>query len=126
LRDPRARDRLRLAIGVANPALADRIASVLADVDGLELVSKDDEPDAVVVGALGTANELEANIELTARELEVLALLAEGASNKLIGRRLGISAHTAKYHVASLLEKLDAVSRTDAVAHAAKIGVLHL
>jgi DNA-binding CsgD family transcriptional regulator len=126
LRDPRARDRLRLAIGVANPALADRIASVLADVDGLELVSKDDEPDAVVVGALGTANELEANIELTARELEVLALLAEGASNKLIGRRLGISAHTAKYHVASLLEKLDAVSRTDAVAHAARIGVLHL
>jgi DNA-binding CsgD family transcriptional regulator len=126
LRDPRARDRLRLAIVVANPALADRIASVLADVDGLELVSKDDEPDAVVVGALGTANELEANIELTARELEVLALLAEGASNKLIGRRLGISAHTAKYHVASLLEKLDAVSRTDAVAHAARIGVLHL
>jgi DNA-binding CsgD family transcriptional regulator len=126
LKDPRARDRLRLAIGVANPALADRIASVLADVDGLDLVSKDDEPDAVVVGALGTANELEANIELTARELEVLALLAEGASNKLIGRRLGISAHTAKYHVASLLEKLDAVSRTDAVAHAARIGVLHL
>jgi DNA-binding CsgD family transcriptional regulator len=111
---------------VANPALADRIASVLADVDGLELVSKDDEPDAVVVGALETATELEANIELTARELEVLALLAEGASNKLIGRRLGISAHTAKYHVASLLEKLDAVSRTDAVAHAARIGVLHL
>ena len=80
MRDPRARDRLRLAIVVANPALADRIASVLADVDGLELVSKDDEPDAVVVGALGTANELEANIELTARELEVLALLAERAS----------------------------------------------
>ena len=126
MRDPRARDRLRLAIGVANPALADRITSVLADVDGLELVSKDDEPDAVVVGALGTATELETNIELTARELEVLALLAEGASNKLIGRRLGISAHTAKYHVASLLEKLDAVSRTDAVAHAARIGVLHL
>jgi len=53
-------------------------------------------------------------------------LVAEGASNKLIARRLGISAHTAKYHVASLLDKLDAVSRTDAVAHAARIGVLHL
>jgi DNA-binding CsgD family transcriptional regulator len=63
---------------------------------------------------------------LTARELEVLALLAEGASNKQIGRRLGISAHTAKYHVASLLEKLDAVSRTDAVAHAARLGVINL
>jgi len=126
LRDPGARARLRLAIDVADPAFADRIASVLADVEGLDLVSKDDEPDALVVAALGATTELEANIALTARELEVLALLAEGASNKLIARRLGISAHTAKYHVASLLEKLDAVSRTDAVAHAARIGVLHL
>jgi DNA-binding CsgD family transcriptional regulator len=126
LRDPRASDRLRLAIDVADPAFADRIASVLADVEGLELVGKDDEPDAFVVAVLGSGAELEAKIELTARELEVLALLAEGASNKLIARRLGISAHTAKYHVASLLEKLDAVSRTDAVAHAARIGVLHL
>jgi DNA-binding CsgD family transcriptional regulator len=105
---------------------ADRIAAALADVEGIELVGKDDEPDALVVAALGAATELEASVDLTARELEVLALLAEGASNKLIARRLGISAHTAKYHVASLLEKLDAVSRTDAVAHAARIGVLHL
>jgi DNA-binding CsgD family transcriptional regulator len=126
LREPRARDRIRLAIDVTDPAFADRIASVLADVEGLELVGKDGEPDALVVAASGAATEAEANIALTARELEVLALLAEGASNKLIARRLGISAHTAKYHVASLLEKLDAVSRTDAVAQAARIGVLHL
>jgi len=116
---------LRLAIDVADPALADRIASALADVEGLELVGKDDEPDALVVAAGATAH-LDAGVALTARELEVLALLAEGASNKQIARRLGISTHTAKYHVASLLEKLDAVSRTDAVAHAARIGVLHL
>jgi DNA-binding CsgD family transcriptional regulator len=126
LSDPRARDRLRLAIDVADPALADRITSLLAEVDGLELIGKNDDPDALVVDALAAATEPEANVTLTARELEVLALLAEGASNKLIGRRLGISAHTAKYHVARLLEKLDAVSRTDAVAHAARIGVLHL
>jgi DNA-binding CsgD family transcriptional regulator len=126
LSDPRARDRLRLAIDVADPALADRITSLLAEVDGLELVGKNDDPEALVVDALAAATEPEANLTLTARELEVLALLAEGASNKLIGRRLGISAHTAKYHVARLLEKLDAVSRTDAVAHAARIGVLHL
>jgi DNA-binding CsgD family transcriptional regulator len=111
---------------VADPAFADRIASVLADVEEIELVGKDDEPDALVVASLGAAAEPAADVALTARELEVLALLAEGASNKLIARRLGISAHTAKYHVASLLEKLDAVSRTDAVAHAARIGVLHL
>jgi len=123
--EPRARDRLRLAIDVADPAFADRIASAVADVEGLELVGKDDQPDALVVAA-GAAAELDGSIALTARELEVLALLAEGASNKQIARRLGISTHTAKYHVASLLEKLDAVSRTDAVAHAARIGVLHL
>lgn len=115
-----------MAIDVADPALADRIASALADVEGVELVRKDDEHEALVVAAPGAATEPDASIALTARELEVLALLAEGASNKLIARRLGISAHTAKYHVASLLEKLDAVSRTDAVAHAARIGVLHL
>jgi len=123
--EPPARDRLRLAIDVADPAFADRIAAVLVDVEGVELVGKDDEPDALVV-AVDAATEVDANVALTARELEVLALLAEGASNKQIARRLGISTHTAKYHVASLLEKLDAVTRTDAVAHAARIGVLHL
>jgi DNA-binding CsgD family transcriptional regulator len=115
-----------LAVDVADPVVADRIASALADIEWFELVGKDDMPDVLVVDALGAATGPEPNIALTARELEVLALLAEGASNKLIARRLGISAHTAKYHVASLLEKLDAVSRTDAVAHAARIGVLHL
>lgn len=126
MKDRSEKDRLRLAIDVADPALASRVVALLADVEGLELVGKTDEADALVIAALAAATEPEAHIELTARELEVLALLAEGASNKLIARRLGISAHTAKYHVASLLEKLDAVSRTDAVAHAARIGVLHL
>ena len=50
--------------------------------------------------------------------------VSELALKKIIARRLGISAHTAKYHVASLLDKLDAVSRTDAVAQAARIGVI--
>jgi len=126
LRDLRAKDRLRLAVDVADPALADRIASALADVEEFELVGKNDEPDALIVAVPGATAGADAGVTLTARELEVLALLAEGASNKLIARRLGISAHTAKYHVASLLEKLDAVSRTDAVAHALRTGVLHL
>ena len=66
------------------------------------------------------------SIGLTARELEVLSLLGEGASNKEIARRLAISMHTAKFHVASILEKLDATGRTDAVAHAARLGLLML
>ncbi|MCD6032466.1 MAG: helix-turn-helix transcriptional regulator [Thermomicrobiales bacterium] len=66
------------------------------------------------------------SLELTAREREVLTLLAEGASNKVIARRLGISVHTVKYHVASILEKLDATGRTDAVAHAVRLGLILL
>ena len=97
----------------------------MSEFGDVELVGTDAEPEALIVAASDTVLG-EPEIALTARELEVLALLAEGASNKLIARRLGISAHTAKYHVASLLEKLDAVSRTDAVVHAARIGVLHL
>ena len=63
---------------------------------------------------------------LTPRERDVLALMAEGASNKTIARQLGISVHTAKFHVGSLLDKLDATGRTDAVAHAARRGVINL
>ena len=126
MKDPPSRARLRLAIDVSDSALADRITAALTEIEGVALVGADDEPDALVVAAPGGAAEGDGEVALSPRELEVLALLAEGASNKLIARRLGISAHTAKYHVASLLEKLDAVSRTDAVAHAARIGVLHL
>jgi DNA-binding CsgD family transcriptional regulator len=122
----RAKEQVRLAIEVADAALAERIASALGPVGGIEIVTAGEDPDVLVVDPPAAAGRIEPDIALSARELEVLALLAEGASNKLIARRLGISTHTAKYHVASLLEKLDAVSRTDAVAHAARIGVLHL
>jgi DNA-binding NarL/FixJ family response regulator len=63
---------------------------------------------------------------LTPRELEVLALIAAGASNKLIARRLGISVHTAKFHVAGILEKLDAHSRAEAAIIAARLGLVLL
>jgi DNA-binding CsgD family transcriptional regulator len=63
---------------------------------------------------------------LTPREIEVLAAMADGASNKVIARRLGISFHTAKFHVASILAKLDADSRTEAVALAARLGLVML
>ncbi len=63
-------------------------------------------------------------VELTNREIEVLHLLAEGASNKVIARALGISAHTVKFHVASILIKFDAASRTEAVTSAIRLGLL--
>jgi two-component system nitrate/nitrite response regulator NarL len=63
---------------------------------------------------------------LTARELEVLQLLAEGLPNKLIAARLHVSEHTAKFHVASIMTKLGAASRTEAVTLAARRGLLIL
>jgi two-component system nitrate/nitrite response regulator NarL len=67
-----------------------------------------------------------ARAPLTRRELEVLAAMADGASNKAIARRLGISFHTAKFHVAAILAKLDADSRTEAVMKAAQSGLVML
>ena len=63
---------------------------------------------------------------LTPREREVIELLAEGLSNKLIALRLDISEHTAKFHVNSILEKLEADTRTDAVVRAARRGLITL
>jgi DNA-binding NarL/FixJ family response regulator len=61
---------------------------------------------------------------LTPREQEVLQLLAEGLSNKLIAVRLGISDHTVKFHVNAILGKLGAQSRTEAIAQAARLGLV--
>ena len=59
---------------------------------------------------------------LTAREIEVLQLIAQGLPNKIIATKLGISLHTAKFHVAQILGKLDATSRTEAVTIGARRG----
>jgi DNA-binding NarL/FixJ family response regulator len=61
---------------------------------------------------------------LTVREREVLELVAAGLPNKTIARELGISEHTAKFHVGSLLAKLGAASRTEAVTIATRRGLL--
>jgi len=63
---------------------------------------------------------------LTGRELEVLDLLADGLSNKLIAHRLNISEHTVKTHVASIFAKLGASSRTEAVSQAIRRGLVML
>jgi DNA-binding CsgD family transcriptional regulator len=68
----------------------------------------------------GAMRESEGHALLTPRELEVLTALAEGMTNKAIARRLDISLHTVKFHVESLFRKLDARTRTEAVAKAAE------
>lgn len=65
-----------------------------------------------------------ASLGISAREAEVLALLAEGCPNKVIARRLAISPNTVKTHVARLFEKLEAANRTQAIARARALDIL--
>jgi DNA-binding NarL/FixJ family response regulator len=98
-------------------------AAVRAAVQGL--VALDDEYVAALLRPPSPAAS--ALVEpLTARELEVLQLLAGGLSNKEIGSRLAISESTAKFHVTSIAGKLGANGRTDAVVRAARLGLLVL
>ena len=117
---------IRLALNIEGKALADRLAALLANVPGLRLVRGNESADVALVVPTVPSLSADGDVPLTPRELEVLTLLAEGLSNKAIARRLGISVHTAKFHVGTLIDKFDAVGRTDAVAQAARRGVIHL
>ena len=117
---------IRLALNIEDKTLADRLAALLANVPGLRLVRRNESADVALVPPTIVSVLADGDVPLTPREVEVLTLLAEGLSNKAIARRLGISVHTAKFHVGALIDKLDAVGRTDAVAQAARRGVIHL
>ena len=80
-------------------------------------------PDEAAAGFAPLAEEAPL---LTPREVEILAAIGEGLSNKTVARRLGISPHTVKFHVESLFRKLGAVSRADAVAKGLRRQILHL
>jgi len=80
-------------------------------------------PDALAPSAAGDT-AVASGAPLTSREREILELMAEGANNRAIASRLGISRHTAKFHVAAVLGKLGATSRTEAVARALRGGLL--
>lgn len=77
-------------------------------------------------GLHSTADAEELAEPLSQRELEVLDLLAEGLSNKLVAHRLSISEHTVKTHVAAIFAKLRASSRTEAVSQAIRRGLVML
>jgi DNA-binding NarL/FixJ family response regulator len=103
--------------------------AIRAAAHGLTVVSAEFRDHLVDASGLRSALESGGEdappaIDLTARELQVLRLLAEGASNKSIARRLGITPHTAKFHVASIVAKLGATGRTDAVAKAMRLGLI--
>jgi DNA-binding NarL/FixJ family response regulator len=71
------------------------------------------------------ANRFDAN-ELSSRELEILRLVAEGKSNKLISRTTGIADGTTKFHIKNIFAKLGVASRTQAVSVAVRAGIVRL
>jgi DNA-binding CsgD family transcriptional regulator len=117
---------IRVALNVEDKGLANRLTALLTNIPGLRLVRANESSDVVLVLSTEVSTPADGDVSLTPRELEVLTLLAEGKSNKEIARNLGISVHTAKFHVGALIDKLDAVGRTDAVAQAARRGVIQL
>jgi DNA-binding NarL/FixJ family response regulator len=106
---------------VARGAPADAVAAALtAAARGLSVLDP-----AVAAGFIRPPEDAPAE-GLTAREREVLGLLAEGLSNKGVAARLGISEHTAKFHVNAILSKLGAESRAAAIVRAARLGLVAL
>jgi len=124
-----SRPRAQVTIRAQDPDLR---AQIVKRLEGLEAVSVDfDEPapprggnGSAAAGALDPAAE--GSALLTPRELEVLQLLADGLANKEIAARLSFSTHTAKFHVESLLRKLDAVNRAEAVREGIRRGFIGL
>ncbi len=107
------------ARGVLPPDLSDErlAAAVRAAAAGLLVVA----PQTAAALAFTVADS-----RLTPRERDVLRLLAAGSGNKAIARRLRISEHTVKFHVASIMTKLDAGSRTEAVTEGIRRGLVML
>ena len=91
----------------------------------LELVDRAEQAEAVI--SLPPARAAEPMIEaLTAREHDVLALVADGLPNRDIAHALAISEHTVKFHLASIFGKLGASTRTEAVQRGLRLGVIEI
>ena len=103
----------------------DVISAIYAAQDGLVLLSA---PAAESLAAVYDDQALEVETgsseEITSRETDVLRMLAEGLVNKDIATRLGISEHTVKFHISSILDKLGASTRTEAVALGIRRGLI--
>ena len=103
----------------------DVLSAIYAAYDGLVLLSTPTaESLAAVYGDQPLEVEDELSEEITSRETDVLRMLAEGLVNKDIAARLGISEHTVKFHISSILDKLGASTRTEAVTLGIRRGLI--
>jgi DNA-binding NarL/FixJ family response regulator len=107
----------------ADASAAEILAAIQAAATGMAVIDPRDL-EALIVSPVQPAAE--AATALTAREREVLGMLAEGAANKTIAWKLGISEHTVKFHVAQILAKLNAGTRTEAVTVGIRQGLILL
>jgi two-component system, NarL family, response regulator YdfI len=119
-------------VAVRDPAIRRTLANALKSNRDIVLVPLAEEADVVVnevavrAGARLDFRAENGNGALTRRELSVLRLVAHGLGNKEIAGELGISTHTVKYHLASLLDKLGVHSRTEAVTIGLRKGLVPL
>ena len=122
--------KLRVYIDVSDAVTRRRVAALLHADGEVALVGAADQADLVlserVVRAAAPAAEASAESALSAREQEVLRLVARGLSNKEIAELLAISTHTVKYHLAAVLDKLGVRSRTEAVSLGIRRGIVPL
>jgi two-component system, NarL family, response regulator YdfI len=103
----------------------DVLSAIYAAYDGLVLLNTATaESLAAVYGDQSLESESELSEEITSRETDVLRMLAEGLVNKDIAARLGISEHTVKFHISSILDKLGASTRTEAVTLGIRRGLI--
>jgi NarL family two-component system response regulator YdfI len=103
----------------------DVLSAIYAAYDGLVLLSATTaESLAAIYGDQPVAVDYELSEEITPRETEVLRMLAQGLVNKDIAARLGISEHTVKFHISSILDKLGASTRTEAVTLGIRQGLI--
>ncbi len=114
----------RISIVAASESLRASLAQALGDHAAFEIV--DTDADVVLIARENSARRVadEDSRALSARERQILALLADGLGNKQIAARLGISTNTVKTHLEMLFEKLGVASRAEAVATGAKRGLL--
>ena len=122
--------KLRVYLDLSNAVTRRRVAALLRADGEVALVGTAEDADLVVservVATAAPGAVAEAGAALTARELEVLRLVARGLSNKEIAADLRITTHTVKYHLAAVLEKLGVRSRTEAVSLGVRKGLVPL
>jgi DNA-binding CsgD family transcriptional regulator len=122
--------KLRVYLDLSNAVTRRRVAALLRADGEVALVGTAEHADLVVservVATAAPGAVAQAGAALTARELEVLRLVARGLSNKEIAADLRITLHTVKYHLAAVLEKLDVRSRTEAVSLGIRTGLVPL